>query len=60
MRNDLVFFETPGGGAVFSTGSINWAAALATNGYDNDVARLSENAVRRFLDPVPFPPPPED
>ena len=54
VRNDVVFFECPNGGAVFSTGSINWAAALATNGGDNDVARLTRNAVVRFLDPEPF------
>ena len=30
VRADLVFFETPNGGAVFSTGSISWFGALAT------------------------------
>jgi N,N-dimethylformamidase len=58
VRADLVFFETPGGGAVFSVGSISWFGALARNGYDNDVARLTANVVRRFADPSPFPPPP--
>ena len=51
MRADLVFFETPDGGAVFSTGSIAWAGALAHDGYDNNVARITTNVVRRFLDP---------
>jgi N,N-dimethylformamidase len=50
----MVFYETPGGGAVFSTSSIAWAGALAHNGYDNNVSRLTENVVRRFLDPRPF------
>ena len=45
------------GGAVFSTGSIAWAGSLAHNGYDNNVARITENVVRRFLDPRPFDPP---
>jgi N,N-dimethylformamidase len=60
VRNDVVFFECPNGGAVFSTGSINWGAALAFAGGDNGVARVTRNAVRRFLDPRPFPelPPP--
>ena len=49
---------TPGGGAVFSASSITWAASLAHEGYDNNVARLSENVVRRFLDETPFVPPP--
>ena len=53
-RQDLVFFETPNGGAVFSTGSIAWAGSLAHNGYDNNVSRLTENVLRRFLDSAPF------
>ncbi len=58
VRADMTFFETPAGGAVFSTGSISYAGALSTNGYDNDVARLTANVLRRFLDPTPFPFPP--
>ena len=53
------FFETASGGAVFSTGSISYAGALSTNGYDNDVARLTGNVLRRFVDPAPFPFPPD-
>ena len=55
VRSDVVFFEGPEGGAVFSAGSIAWAASLATNEYDNDVARLTTNVLRRFVDPEPFP-----
>ena len=58
-RADMVFFETPQGGAVFSTGSITWAASLPWNGFDNDVARITANAFRRFVDPAPFAPPPD-
>ena len=54
VRADMVFFETPGGGAVFSVGSIAWGASLPHNGFDNNVARVSENVVRRFLDDAPF------
>jgi len=54
IRADMTFFETASGGAVFSVGSIAWAASLPHNGYDNNVARLSENVVRRFLDSAPF------
>jgi N,N-dimethylformamidase len=57
IRADMTFFETPGGGAVFSVGSITWAASLSHEGYDNNVARISENVVRRFLAPDPFPMP---
>jgi N,N-dimethylformamidase len=54
VRSDLVFFECPNGGAVFSTGSIGWGAALAHDDYDNDVARVTRNVLERFLDPTPF------
>ncbi|MGQ4807601.1 N,N-dimethylformamidase beta subunit [Candidatus Entotheonellaceae bacterium PAL068K] len=54
VRCDMVFYETPNGGAVFSTSSIAWAGALAHNGYANNVSRLTENVMRRFLDPTPF------
>jgi N,N-dimethylformamidase len=54
VRCDMVFYETPRGGAVFSTSSIAWAGALAHNGYDNNVSRITENVVRRFINPKPF------
>ena len=54
IRADMTFFETPNGGAVFSVGSIAWGASLPHNGYDNNVARISENVLRRFLDDAPF------
>jgi N,N-dimethylformamidase len=57
VRADMVFFETPGGGGVFSTGSIGWASSLSHNGYDNNVARITGNVLRRFVDPKPFPMP---
>ena len=54
VRADVTFFETPNCGAVFSTGSIAWASSLAHNGYRNNVARITGNVLRRFLDPTPF------
>ena len=54
VRADMVFFETPGGGAVWSTGSIAWATSLSPNGFENNVSRITENVLRRFLDPRPF------
>ena len=56
IRSDIVFFEGPAGGAVFSVGSISWFGALGRNGYDNDVATVTTNVIRRFLDPEPFRP----
>lgn len=58
IRADMVFFETPGGGAVFSTGSIAWSGSLGSFGYDNNVAAISNNVLRRFADPEPFTMPP--
>jgi N,N-dimethylformamidase len=54
VRADLAFFETPNGGAVFSTGSIAWAASLSHNKNDNNVSRITDNVLRRFRDPTPF------
>lgn len=49
VRGDIVFFEGPNGGAVFSVGSISWCGALSHNGYDNDVSRMTDNVLRRFI-----------
>ena len=57
VRCDMVFYETPNGGAVFSTSSIAFAGSLAHDAYHNNVSRLLENVVTRFLDEVPFPAP---
>ena len=55
VRADMVFFETPDGGAVFSVGSIAYAGSLLLDGGDNDIARITANVLRRFLDPRPVP-----
>ncbi len=54
VKADMVFFEVPGGGAVFSTGSISYAGALAHNDYDNEIARITGNVLNRFLRAEPF------
>jgi N,N-dimethylformamidase len=54
VRADMVFYEMPGGGAVFTTGSIAWMGSLSHNNYDNNVSRITENVLRRFLDPRPL------
>jgi N,N-dimethylformamidase len=48
MRAEIVYFETPGGGAVFSVGSITFCGSLWRNGFEGPVSRLLENVVRRF------------
>ncbi len=54
VRADMVFFEVPGGGAVFSTGSISYAGSLAHNDYDNEIAKITDNVLKRFSDATPF------
>jgi N,N-dimethylformamidase len=54
VRADLVLFTTANGGAVFSTGSISWIGSLTWNRHDNGVSRVTENVLRRFLDPRPI------
>jgi N,N-dimethylformamidase len=54
VRADVVFFETPAGGAVFATGSMTWTASLCVDDYANPLALMTDNALKRFLDPAPF------
>ncbi len=54
VRADMVYFETPGGGAVFSVGSIAWRGCLSYNDYDNNVSRITANVLRRFASHVPL------
>src|SRR5262249_32642708 len=46
VRADLAFGETPAG-AIFATSSIAWCGSLSHNGYDNNVARITANVLRR-------------
>ena len=43
---EMVIFETPSGGSVFSAGSINYAASLPV---DDFVSRITAKVLRRFL-----------
>lgn len=49
IHADMVFFETPNDGAVFSVGSICWCGSLSHNNYDNNVSRITENVLRKFM-----------
>ena len=44
---EMVVFDTPSGGMVFSVGSINYVASLPV---DEAVSRLTENVLRKFLE----------
>ena len=54
IRADIVFCETPNGGAIWSSSSIAWCGALSHNGYDNNVSRLTDNVLRRFAQDTPI------
>ena len=49
VRADLVFYETPNGGGVFATSSIAWPGSLAHNKYKNNVSRITQNVLDRFM-----------
>jgi len=49
MRGEIVYFDTPSGGAVFAVGSITFCGSLWRDGrFDGPISRLLENVVRRF------------
>lgn len=49
MHADMIHFTVPGGGSVFSTGSITFCGSLPWNNFDNNVSRLLENVMSRSL-----------
>lgn len=46
IRADMVLFGLPGGGGVFSVGSITFCGSLWRDGFEGTVSRLLENVVR--------------
>ena len=48
IRADMVYFEAPDGGAVFSVGSITFCGSLSHDGYRNNISRIVDNVLRRF------------
>jgi N,N-dimethylformamidase len=46
---DLALTTWPNGGAVFAAAAVTWTGSLSHNGYNNDVSRITENVLRRFL-----------
>ncbi|KAL4782352.1 hypothetical protein BJX76DRAFT_369238 [Aspergillus varians] len=49
VRSDITYYETFGGGGVFSVGSINWFCSLAWDNYKNSVATMTANVINEFL-----------
>ena len=49
IRADMVYFDTPSGGSIFSTGSITFCGSLPFNDFDNNVSKLLATVFGRFL-----------
>ena len=49
LQADMVYFEVPGGGSVFSTGSITFCGSLPWNNFNNNVSKLLENIVKKSI-----------
>jgi N,N-dimethylformamidase len=52
VRSDVVYRSIEGGGEVFSVGSCSWSGSLSRDDFDNDIAHITGNVLRRFLDVV--------
>lgn len=48
VRADMIYFETPEGGEIFSAGSITFCGSLWRNGFEGPVSQLLYNVVKRF------------
>ena len=49
LQADMVYFTVPGGGSVFSTGSITFCGSLPWNNFDNNVSKLLENMIKKSI-----------
>lgn len=56
VRADMTYFTSPKGGAVFATSSIAWLHSLPFDDYENNVATITDNVVRRFAEESSMPP----
>lgn len=48
VRADMIYFNYPKNGGVFSVGSIAWCGSLSYNNYDNNVSRITGNVLDKF------------
>lgn len=49
VRSDMTWLDKPGGGAVFSVGSICFTGSLSHNNYDNSVSTVIGNVIGEML-----------
>jgi N,N-dimethylformamidase len=55
VKADMVYFEYPNDGAVFSASSISWCGSLSYEGYENNVSRITGNVLKKFASDDPLP-----
>jgi N,N-dimethylformamidase len=55
VRGDVTLVQFPNGGAVFSAASMVWSGGFFNNNYDNDMTRITENVLDRFVSGAPLP-----
>lgn len=48
IRADMTWFDCPGGGEVFSVGSITFCGSLPVDHFRNDISRILDNVLKRF------------
>lgn len=48
IRADIVYYETPNDGAVFSVGSITFCGSLSHQDYKNNISRMLDTVLTRF------------
>ncbi len=48
IRADMTWFDCPGGGEVFSVGSITFCGSLPVDQFNNDISRILDNVLKRF------------
>ena len=48
LRADMIYYYVPGGGAVFSTGSITFCGSLPWNNFENNISKLMRNVFDKF------------
>ncbi|MCB4767026.1 N,N-dimethylformamidase large subunit [Ancylobacter sp. Lp-2] len=53
IRSNIVYGLAGNGGGLFSVGSITFCGSLSHDGYENNVSRLLENCLRKFLETAP-------
>ena len=49
LQADMVYFTVPGGGSVFSTGSITFCGSLPWNNFNNNISKLLENIIKKSI-----------